>query len=538
MIAIGGIGVYCRVSSDDQQERGTIGSQIEFAQKYADLHGLQITNWYNDDGVSGIVPLEKREHGQRLIEDAKNKKIELLLIYKLDRLGRTARLILNAVHELEQCGVMLRSMTESIDTGNSSGQFLITMPAAVAALERETVLERLWHGANRAARSGKWLGGIVPYGYRVNRDGFLEINHDLLPGKQISEAGVIKLIYKLICEQGFTTIQMADYLNALGIPTSYAKDDRKVTKGKRKVNTSGYWLPGRISNIIANPIYKGIHFYGKRTKKQRELIEREMPAIVTEDVWEQARQVLKHNSLECFAHSGQKYLLRGLIKCASCGLTYHGTRYRDKRYYICNGKSAYRWPEQNKCVSKNIPKEWVEDLVWDNCMQFISNPGDLVSELLGTSKEKKSQKEEFEEEKIVISTHVAQKETEKQKILDLYRAGLITNADVEIQMTKISKEKDALSHRISALEKMIAADKVSLNTIATIEGLLTNLREKVKECETSFETKREIVRPLVDKVIINTKTGEKGRLEATLSIYYNFVKGDPCTGRGSWRRRR
>ena len=263
------VAVYARVSSEDQAERGTIENQIEFAAKYCDLHQLEVVEWYKDDGITGTIPLEQRPEGKRLLEDAKKKKFDLLLIYRLDRLGRSARIILNAVYELEQHGVKIRSMTEPFDTGDPNGRFLLTVLAGVADLERETILERMWHGANRAARAGKWLGGIVPYGYRVNEEGYLEINEDPLPGMDMSEADVVQLIYRLIADQGYSTIKVADYLNALGVPPSYTKDGRQIKRGKRKVNTAGIWRPGRIRNMVVNTTYKGIHYYGKRTNKRR-----------------------------------------------------------------------------------------------------------------------------------------------------------------------------------------------------------------------------------------------------------------------------
>jgi site-specific DNA recombinase len=239
------VAVYARVSSEDQAERGTIENQLEFARKYCDLHQLDIFDWYKDDGVTGTIPLEQRPEGRRLLEDAQAGRFELLLIYRLDRLGRSARIILNAVYDLEQYGIKIRSMTEPFDTSDPSGRFLLTVLAGVADLERETILERMWHGANRAARAGKWLGGIVPYGYRVNEDGYLEINEDPLPGMDMSEADVIRLIYRLVAEEGYSTIKVADYLNALGVPPSYTKDGRQIKRGKRKVNTAGIWRCNR-----------------------------------------------------------------------------------------------------------------------------------------------------------------------------------------------------------------------------------------------------------------------------------------------------
>ncbi|MCY6483959.1 recombinase family protein [Clostridium aestuarii] len=75
---------------------------MEFAYKYCDLHQLELLKLYKDDGINGTIPLEQRTSGKQLIEDAKEKKFDTLLIYKLDRLGRSARITLNSIHMLEE----------------------------------------------------------------------------------------------------------------------------------------------------------------------------------------------------------------------------------------------------------------------------------------------------------------------------------------------------------------------------------------------------------------------------------------------------
>lgn len=534
------VAVYARVSSEDQAERKTIENQLEFGEKYCDLHQLDIIDWYKDDGVTGTAPLEQRPEGLRLLNDAKENKFDLLLIYRLDRLGRSARIILNAVYELEQSGVKIRSMTEPFDTGDPNGRFLLTVLAGVADLERETVLERMWYGANRAARAGKWLGGIVPYGYRVNEEGYLEINEEELPGLELTEADVVRLIYRLVAEQGYSTIKAADYLNALGIPTAYVKDGRQVKKGKRKVNTAGIWRPGRIRNMLVNTTYKGIHHYGKRTNKKRELIPREVPAIVSEEVWQKAQEVLKDNQLEAMKNAKRKYLLRGMIKCSMCGLTYHGTAYngpegKPKAYYLCGGKTAYRGPLDGKCTAKNIPQDWLEDLVWSACVDFINNPGDALLELAATMNVRKSQKAALEDEKQKIILAINEKEAEKQSILDLYRKKIISSLDVEQQLQKITLEKASLEQRVKELEKQIKSEETAVSQFDTAEELLLALKAKL-ESDPPFEVRREIVRALVKEIIVETKPSDNGRPLAVVTVRYSFSKDVTCTVRGSWMR--
>lgn len=521
------VAIYARVSSEDQAERGTIENQIEFAAKYCDLHQLEVVEWYQDDGVTGTIPLEMRDEGRRLLEDAKAGRFELLLIYRLDRLGRSARIILNAVYDLEQHGVKIRSMTEPFDTGDPNGRFLLTVLAGVADLERETILERMWYGANRAARAGKWLGGIVPYGYRVNEDGYLEINEDPLPGMDMSEADVIRLIYRLVAEEGYSTIKVADYLNALGVPPAYVKDGRQVKRGKRKVNTAGIWRPARVRNMIVNPTYKGIHYYGRRTNKKRELIPREVPAIVSEEIWEKAQQVLRDNQLEAMKNAKRQYLLRGLIKCCMCGMTYHGTAYsgpggKPKAYYVCGGKTAYRGPLQGKCTSKNVPAEWIEDLVWQECVNFIENPGEAIQELAAAMEVRKSQRAALEDEKQKALMALQEKEAEKQSILDLYRKRIITSLDVEQQLQKIAQERKSLEDRIRELDRQIAAEE-TFNSFDTVEELLADLRSKLHS-DPPFKVRREIVRTLVKEIIVDTVTGDNGRPQAIITVRYSFAQ--------------
>jgi len=523
------LAVYARVSSDDQAERGTIENQLEFARKYADLHQLEVVKWYKDDGVTGTIPLEARPAGQELLEDAKNGQIDLLLIYRLDRLGRSARIILNAVHELEGHGVKIRSMTEPFDTGDPSGRFLLTILAGVADLERETILERMWYGANRAARTGKWLGGIVPYGYLVDAEGFLEINEDLLPHSDMSEAGVVRLIFHMLANQGHSCIKVADYLNALGVPPSYTKDGRMVKRGKRQEKTAGIWRPSRIRGIITNTTYKGVHLYGKRSSKKRELIEREVPAIVDVETWEKAQLVLRDNQIEAMRNAKNRYLLRGLMKCQCCGLTYVGIHYPGskrslKGYYVCTGKQAYKGPLQGKCTSKNIPQDWIEDLVWKDCLSFINQPGQALQEIAAATEEKRNERHDLDTEITTIKKSIDDKDIERQSILDLFRKNIISFTDLEKQIQKITHEKEMLEQRLRELQGLLKTETDYTERVNNAFELLLHLRDKLKD-EPSFEVKREIVKSLVNRISVHTIVDEyTKRPRASVSVQYCFSK--------------
>src|SRR5712692_10307591 len=184
------VAIYARVSTEEQRERQSIRTQLEFGERYCQLHNLPVFRIYSDDGVSGTVPLERRPEGSQILKDAQQGKFNQLLVYKLDRLGRETRLILNAVAELEKLGVRIRSMTEEFDTGTATGRLMLTLLSGFASHEREVIRERSVAGTMRIAETGVWLGGIVPYGYRKvgeRRDAHLVVCEDPSPGVAMSE---------------------------------------------------------------------------------------------------------------------------------------------------------------------------------------------------------------------------------------------------------------------------------------------------------------------------------------------------------------
>src|SRR5215203_2820330 len=106
------VAIYARVSTEDQAERATIQSQLDFLRRYVDLHSLPVADEYVDDGISGTVPLVNRPEGQRLLIDAEAGRFGAILVYRLDRLGRSLPSLLEAHEALNHCGVAIKSATE------------------------------------------------------------------------------------------------------------------------------------------------------------------------------------------------------------------------------------------------------------------------------------------------------------------------------------------------------------------------------------------------------------------------------------------
>src|SRR3984893_748569 len=254
------VALYLRVSTEEQRERQSIETQRDFGERFCQLHQLQTVRFYVDDGVSVTVPMELRSAGKQVLDDAQKGQFDELLVFRLDRLGRETRLILNVVAELEKFGVRVKSMTEEFDTATSNGRLMLTMLSGFAAHERDAIRERSIAGTNRVAEAGAWLGGIVPYGYRkvgekVNAR--LVIADEKILGFVLSEADVIRSIYRMAAVERKSCFRIADFLNKLRVPCAYTRDGRQLLRVRGPRNpalrletapgTSFGWRPERCS---------------------------------------------------------------------------------------------------------------------------------------------------------------------------------------------------------------------------------------------------------------------------------------------------
>ena len=511
--------VYVRVSSEAQQERQTIENQIDFARKYCDLQGIEILEIYKDDGVTGTLPLHDRPAGLQLLKDAQAGKFSLLLIFKLDRLGRSTRVILNAVHDLDGMGVLVRSMTEPFDTSNPSGKFLLTILAGVADLERSNILQRMDMGATRAAKEGRWLGGIVPYGYIKGDDGFLAVNNEPIPGFDLSEPDVVRMVFDMCVNDGATSIQIADHLNALGIPPAWVAHN---LGGKRRNRTRGTWGSSRILRILKSTTYMGIHEYGKRSTK--DTITRPVPPIVNVEIWQRAQTVIKNNQIDAIRNAKHKYLLKSIIKCESCGATYRGNpagRKSTGGYYSCGGRSNWRrMGRTEKCQAMSISMTWLDDFVWQDCLKFINNPGLVVAAV----DDSEAEREADVQTESLLENRLAELDADRERMLDLYRQKLISLDDLSGQLDKIKKDRQVAQAELDALRDKHDADQFFIAK-ETAVNMLELLKETVNKPDLPFEMKQTVIRTMVDKITVRTL---EGGAKAQVTIHYRFHDETPA----------
>jgi site-specific DNA recombinase len=345
------VALYMRVSCEEQRDAGTIQTQSDSLTRHAAACGFEVAEVYADDGVSGTIPLHERPEGRRLLEDAKEGKFQSVLVYKLDRLGRTQLGILDAADRLERLGVALRSATEHYETATPQGRLLFQMLGSFAEFERSTIKQRTRDGLHREYREGRYMGPI-PFGYRAgdSEDGCLEIAPE--------EAELVRGIFERIAVGG-TLYSEAARLNDLGVrPPSWRYPSKKRSPAK-------HWSAPTIRTIVRNTTYSGTH---KITLSTGEVVEQAVPTIVEPELQRQALARLEENRRFSGGRKTRQYLLSGLITCAVCGCSCVGrtnsARGKKYPYYRCCDDHTLRLNRAPRGHAPYVRAEWIEETVW------------------------------------------------------------------------------------------------------------------------------------------------------------------------------
>jgi site-specific DNA recombinase len=476
-----GLAVYMRVSTDEQKQQGTIENQRAAADRYLAVHDITPHGWYADDGVSGTVPFASRPEGLRLITDAAAGRVCTVLIWRLDRMGRNALSVLQAVEALERAGVRLVSITESFDTSTPAGRLQLNMLATIAQFERDSIVQRSDEGMARRLERSAWMGGRANIGYRVegkDTHAHLVINDIIDEASGYSEVDVVRLGWHLLVEQDWTVERIAEHLDTLGIPT------RSAAEGDACRQHSGHaldalpgpprWSPTTVYRMLSNPLYAGM-----RTVRAKDgtLHSHPVPAILTAEQVERAQAVLRRHRRYPTARQTHAYLLRDLLRCAECGALYttwwtrlkFGPRAGERqRYYVCATR-RYRMEHARKvrvaageaprdCLSASIDAERIEAQIWANVEQFARDPGKTLLALAAAAGDAGAQAERHRTALADLQRDLDAQQAERDTIYAKFRKGRMSERDLDHQLDDIaSDEADLIAKRDALTSALLDA---------------------------------------------------------------------------------
>lgn len=364
------VAVYVRVSTQEQAVEGTsLEHQMQQLEAYCEFHGWTIAGRYIDPGYTGTDA--NRPGLTHLLADAKQGIFQKVIVFRLDRLTRKLRLLLEIEEKLKEYGVSLHSIRETLDTSTAIGRTVFQVLGLVSEWERDTFIERSKAGRLQRYKEGSWGPGNPPYGYDYNRNTKkLEINE--------AESRIIKRIYEEY-SAGKSMHKIAEKLNVEKVPP------RNPKKGKGWRNTT-------VRDILYNPVYKGtqiVNIYQKNSRLPSEIpdtaIQINVPPIVDEKIWEVVQERRKTNKHLQPPRSDNRWLLQGMITCGLCGHGFRTEISHSRRSYGCRGRLKYTHIDDSpRCTSPRLDAEWLENEVWDRIESIINDPNKLEELLTDT----------------------------------------------------------------------------------------------------------------------------------------------------------
>ncbi|RKJ56835.1 recombinase family protein [bacterium 1XD42-1] len=341
--------IYIRVSTAEQAKEGfSIPAQIEKLKNYAIVNDWDIIDFYIDDGKSG-KDIEGRPEVQRLIADVNSGKVNNVLVYKLDRLTRSVKNLIELIELFEENNCCFNSLTEKLDTSNAVGRMFIKIIGIFAEFERENLAERVAFGYEQKTREGNYTNCNGVYGYDyIEGSGELVINEE---EKQI----ILEIFEKYL--NGYSMTQIVKDLISKGIPT------------KR----NGKWCQSTICSILTNPLYIGkIRYKVNGTSSNFEADGKHTP-FLDEEIFYRAQEIIKNRKRyqkKCYPKENTYFL--GSLFCAKCGAKMGTNQHKDPKsktdtlyvnYYCYNSKNG-------NCDCHNISQNKVEAAFLDYMSQI------------------------------------------------------------------------------------------------------------------------------------------------------------------------
>ena len=496
---------------------------------------------YQDEGFTGYNT--NRPQFQEMIKDIRNKKIKCVIVYRLDRISRNVTDFCNLKNEFIKYNTDFISVTENFDTSTPMGRAMLMISSVFAQLERDTIAERIRDNMYELAKTGRWLGGNTPLGYKSEKVETLSID-----GKRknlykldivFEEAEIIKLIWNKMCElKSLSKLEV--YLLQKGIKTRngnnftrfslitilknpvYVVADNKIKDFFEKMNVTIYETDIEKCNGI-----NGLLAYNKReelmgkTKSYKDITEwiiavGKHQGIIPSQQFIKVWNLIENNKdKRCRVPRQNTSILSGIIRCKHCG-NYMRPRLRNtvtidnKRNfsYLCVLKEKSR---KRLCKCKNINGIETDMIVIEKISELKLPTNMLINKikLLINNKEKKSDKRinELQTLNTILSRNKRKVEAliDKMAIID---GELI--ADITAQIKSIKSKNLEIEKRIIELsketEKEIDKDKVTVLALNIINKYMS-----------SFDSLNIVDKRLMIKSLVNTieSDGE--------NIYINYM---------------
>lgn len=477
---------YARVSSEKDEQLNSLDNQISYYRNFIKKNAnWEFVDGYIDEGLSGMST-KKRENFHNMVNDAKSGLFDLVITKEITRFARNTLDSIQYTRELLSCGVGVFFQNDNINTLDEDSELRLTIMSGIAQDELRKLSSRIKFGHQEAIKKSVVLGNSRIFGYRKD-------NKRLVIDEK--EAEMVRELFTLYATDKYSMKQLEDIFWSKGY---------RNNNGKKICHST-------MSNTISNPKYKGYYVGNKVkivdmfTKKQKFLPPEEwvmfkdetgeiVPAIVSEELWEQANAVLKRRSRDVKNRQNQcnhANLLTGKMYCTHCGRLYYRKDSKDRKgnvlsRWICSGKIANG---AASCPSFTIYEEEIKEVLYEVFKDTAEDAKRIIEEYTSLYTEM-TEKDASAADLKRLKDRLDLLSRKKSKLLEYNIAGQISDRDFIEMNRQITKESSEVYSAIEETENEINSQ--------------AGFKEKIEEIKTVLQkAEKDASKEMIDSAFVN-----------------------------------
>lgn len=467
------ISAYCRVSTEKEAQIDSLEKQIEFFNEFTKKNGYELYKLYADEGISG-KQIKHRKQFQQMMQDAKAKKFEKVVVKDVSRFARNTVDLLQSVRELKSYGVQVDFLNNG-EVMEGGSEFILTILGAMAQQESANMSKRVKFGKDITAQKGRVPNLVFGYDKIPNERYTLKINEE--------EAKIVKEIFESYVYKGIGTTKIAWNLNDRGIRT-------KKTKSK--------WVQTSIVRMLKNPIYTGRvtnkksevtdFITGTRKELPEEewiVVEKPEMRIISDELFNRAQELLEQRSNEFKLNNKREkteYVFSTLIYCKHCGYSFR----RIKRKYTADGPEYIRWVCSgrnsmgvNHCPNTTvIDEEELLDAIKIYLKSIISNKKDFMKAVEKEFEKITKLRETNERSEESLLKEIEKVTVKKQKYMEMFQNEIINIQELKKYTNPLNEDIARLERELklitSEIKEKDVLEKELNKTIKTVDDILNN----------------------------------------------------------------
>lgn len=515
------MGIYCRLSEEDKnklsesEDSSSIRNQKTMLLQYSIEQGWEVYDIYSDDDYAGAD--RKRPEFNRLLEDARARRFDIVLCKSQSRFTRELELVEKYIHGLfPSWGIRFVSIVDNADTANKGNKKSRQINGLVNEWYLEDMSENIKSVLTNRRQNGFHIGSFALYGYKKDsaHKGRLVIDEEA--------AAVVREVFTLY-SQGCGKTAIARMLNDRGVPnpTEYKRLCGLRYRQPQDKNST-LWKYSAISSMLTNEIYIGNMVQGRygsisyKTKQNRPrpksewyIVEGTHEAIIGRDLWDRVQTIIAQRT-KPFS-TGEVGLFAGKARCASCGCALRSSKSGEKRYLQCQS----RYISESSCSGAFISVERLERTVLDELKRLTEKYLDTDLLEAGIDFCYDSDKERAKLFSDISSYQKKQREL-SECIKRLYTdrvGGILSENDFTDILKDFTSEKERLAREVSESRRR-------LDDIKRLTASGNDRRELIRQYTSPARLNRETVECFIDYIAVGRRI--PGTRNVPIEIHWNF----------------